>query len=161
MSHTSATIFNEYRKKIALYCDDVMLQSNSSWRHRHYCDDLNIMLAISHKQQIKRSSGNSPVNPRLRLSVAPAFKNQQLSHPLPDSSSVLPPAAAKDTLLRCKVCNTPFSGTNRNQTRNLKRHFVTVHDKRSRAACPELDCDKIFSRLDNLKAHRRRFHGLF
>ncbi|MCJ1462069.1 hypothetical protein MMC07_000669 [Pseudocyphellaria aurata] len=195
LSHPSATSYNEYRTRVASYCDDVMLQSNSSWRHYYYYKDLDTVLAIFHKQQIKINTGYSRVNPRPRLSIAPTLGIQQpLQHqsplsarsdgssystssfftvstpstfpgssgspsdeynvitatdiypsyspvelPAPDSSLDLPPATAKDTLLRCDDCNTSFSGNIRNRIRNLRRHMETQHDKRSRHSCPELD----------------------
>lgn len=217
MSQRSASVYNEYRKIIASCCTDVMLQPpNSSWRNYHYNADLEKVLAISSKLQIKLYPQNLPLNPRPRLNTALAITDQQrLQHesplsarsdrsfnsinsvttpltpstlpsssgspsndhnfvftpdispssspvelPAPDYSSFLLPSAAKSASLRCNICHTSFSGSEQNQASNLRRHRRTMHDHRSELPCPEENCDKTFTRSDNLRTHRYIFHGL-
>ena len=77
--------------------------------------------------------------------------------PAPDSSSLLSSSTANNRSKRCSLCNTPFSGSRRDQTNNLRRHKRTIHYP-SEFPCPEPDCHKTFNRKDNLKKHRRDKH---
>ncbi|MCJ1423236.1 hypothetical protein MMC29_001118 [Sticta canariensis] len=239
LSHRSAPIYNTYRRAIASCCDDLMLQQNPIWRHRHYEADLQTVLDISYK--------NLPVNPRPRLNTARIITNPErpqhespssarsnyssnstnsvtatltpstfggssgspsndqpfiftpelspstspIELPAPDSSPLLAPPTGKRTSLRgdnvspssspiklpapdsssllssstannkskrCRLCNTSFSGSRRDQTNNLRRHKRTIHYPRSEFPCPEPDCHKTFNRKDNLKKHWRDKH---
>lgn len=107
------------------------------------------------------SSSGSPRNDHnfvFTPDISPSSSPVEL--PAPDCSSFLLPSATKSAPLRCNICNTSFSGSEQNQASNLRRHRRTMHDHRSELPCPEEDCDKTFTRSDNLRNHRHIVHGL-
>lgn len=78
--------------------------------------------------------------------------------PVPNSSSLLSSSTANNTSKRCRLCNTSFSGSKRDQSNNLRRHIRTIHHRRFKVPCPEPDCHKTFTRKDNLKKHCKDKH---
>ena len=74
------------------------------------------------------------------------------SRPSPVPFSHPPPGTGAETL-RCQICNAPSS-----EKSNLIRHMRTVHDPCTKNSCPEPDCDRKFTRSDNLRKHRWVIH---
>ena len=74
------------------------------------------------------------------------------------SSSTLGSSVSSFDLVRCYSCNKEFEGSS--GSTNLRRHLrsTKAHNGVAKFQCPKADCNKGFSRRDNLHAHVRMVH---
>lgn len=56
-------------------------------------------------------------------------------------------------------CQAGFSGPTRDSKSNLNRHIRYQHGQREKPRCPEVGCNKEYTREDNLRQHLRSKHG--
>lgn len=135
-------------------------ESPLSARSDRSLDSINSVSATLTPSTFPSSSGSPSNDDHFIFTPEISPSSSPVELPAPDPSSFLPLRTAKNTSLRCNICNTSFSGSKRDQTSNFQRHRRTMHSNRSELSCPEVDCDKSYSRSDNLLKHRRVVHGL-
>lgn len=134
-------------------------ESPSSAQSNQSSNSINSVTTTLTPSTIAGSSGSPSTNDEFIFTPEISPLSSPVELPTPDSSSLHPPSTAKKTLSRCEICKTTFSGSKRDRSSNLRRHMRDIHGQRSRLFCPEEDCDRSYSRSDNLLKHRRASHG--
>ena len=75
----------------------------------------------------------------------------------PTTSAIV--AAVRDSGV-CTECSTPFKGTRRQSSNNLRRHIKAKHSPDARRVeCVVKGCNKKYTRYDNMMFHVRHHHS--
>ena len=118
----------------------------------------NLESSSTERQTLIGSLPSTITSPSFTSGSSPTTQPSSTTSPESSFSALSPSSITNVT--HCPLCSTPFTGSLRDRSSNLRRHMRTTRNHGSVVGlpCPLPGCNAIISRSDNLVKHIRTVH---